>query len=106
LPIKSIWTSQCTNFLGPNFPPGSKSRPTSFANTAKRRVGNKARQLKKLEKDPFPCIDFVKYVHQNADREIEGCKGNYEALLILARAAIAAIKLPGDFDSITAHSGS
>jgi len=71
-----------------------------------RRVGNKERQLKKLEKDPFPCIDFVKYVHQNADREIEGCKGNYEAFLLLARAAIAAIKLPGDFDSITAHSGS
>ena len=70
-----------------------------------RRFGNKARQLKKLEKDPyFPCIDFVKYVHQFADREIEGCKGDDEALLILARAAIAAVKLPGDFDSFTAHS--
>jgi len=70
-----------------------------------RRVGNKARQLKKLEKGPwFPCSDYVKYFYQNADREIEGCKGNYEDLLILALAAIASIRLPGDFDSFTAHS--
>jgi hypothetical protein len=79
----------------------SEKRIITIRKDTDRRVGNKARQLKRLEKDRcFPGIDFVKCFHQNADREIEGCKGNYEALL----AAIAAIELPGDFDSITAHS--
>lgn len=108
--VRQVTYEKAAKFVAELLPPELRKefpekRIITIRKETDRRVGNKARQLKKLEKDPyFPCIDFVKYVHQNADREIEGCKGNYEALLILARAAIAAIKLPDDFDSFTAYS--
>ena len=108
--VRQVTNEEAAKFVADLLPPELRKefpekRIITIRKDTDRRFGNKARQLKKLEKDPyFPCIDFVKHLHQFADREIEGCKGDDEALLILARVAIAAIKLPGDFDSFTAHS--
>ena len=108
--VRQVTNEEAAKFVAELLPPELRKefpekRIITIRKDTDRRFGNKARQLKKLEKDPyFPCIDFVKYFHQNADREIEGCKGNCEALLILALAAIAAIKLPGEWQQFAEDS--
>jgi hypothetical protein len=71
----------------------SVDRIISIRKEMDRRCGSKARKLKKQDEDRdanryFPSIDFVKENCEIVDEEIEKCKNDPGALLVLAALAI------------------